>query len=141
MTGINNLGKYVQYKDKKWRILYEDDELGNGKGAQLISAEVLNADSINLMCFTSAMNENDWTKEEIINEADIIENDGNLSNEEKTIYTYNHSVELLNKLCQNAVTVDSSIVNEVRSVGSNPLDPFNYSNDKMFYKKMVNSKW
>ena len=37
-TPEGNLGKYVQYDGKLWIVLYDEGELGEGQGAQIISA-------------------------------------------------------------------------------------------------------
>lgn len=65
-----------------------------------------------------------WNDKNVISNADL-DNDGTLLDIEKTIYSYNNSIETLNGYC------DSLIKNEdvraaslgIRSVGSLPNDP------------------
>ena len=116
------LGKYVQYDGKLWRVLYNEGEYG--EGAQLISADTLEVDSVYLGYNDSIVN---WSDEEVIAEANKFSTDNPsetevLSNVEKAIYSYNHAIENLNTKCASLIT-DNSKITAVRSVGSNPSSP------------------
>ena len=119
---VGALGKYVQYDGKFWRVLYDEGEYG--EGAQLISADTLEVDSVYLGYNDSIIN---WSDEEVIAEANKFSTDNPsetevLSDVEKAIYSYNHAIENLNIKCASLIT-DNSKITAVRSVGSNPSSP------------------
>lgn len=118
-----SLGKYVKYdsdgdKDLKdeilYRVLYCDDELGKGEGAQLISDDVLLPESVHI----------GYGDEKVPTDGTITEINGdNNLNFEKAVYSYNNAIDTLNKKCASlpqAKSVDG-ITKRVRSVGSDPL--------------------
>jgi len=119
---VGVLGKYVQYEGKLWRVLYDEGEYG--EGAQLISADTLEVDSVYLGYNDSIIN---WSDPEVIAEANKFSTDNPsetevLSSVEKAIYSYNHAIENLNTKCASLIT-DNSKITAVRSVGSNPSSP------------------
>jgi len=119
---VGVLGKYVQYEGKLWRVLYDEGEYG--EGAQLISADTLEVDSVYLGNNDSIIN---WSDPEVIAEANKFSTDNPsetevLSSVEKAIYSYNHAIENLNTKCASLIT-DNSKITAVRSVGSNPSSP------------------
>lgn len=117
----DNLGKYVKYDNKLWRILYNDST----NGLQMISEEALeyNGDEFYLGYIDSLIA--DWSKLDIETaEFKLADLDGNKSldtNLEKSIYSYNNAIETLNTACKNIVTPSNNI-KDVRCVGSNPID-------------------
>ena len=127
------VGKTVQIADEDYIVLYAPGEYG--EKAQLIRADVLVPDSIQLGCSDNLIN---WSDPAKIAAADIltetVENNkstytkgadnGALSRLEKAIYSYNNVVANLNKKCYELIhSEDSSILEtDVRSVGSNPLN-------------------
>ena len=125
---VGVLGKYVQYEGKLWRVLYDEGEYG--EGAQLISADTLEVDSVYLGYNDSIIN---WSDPEVIAEANKFSTDNPsetevLSYVEKAIYSYNHAIENLNTKCASLIT-DNSKITAVRSVGSNPSSPNSEAGD------------
>ena len=134
ITEIESMGTYVKYDSDSdgdltdetlYIILYEEGELGEGYGAQIIPADVskmekFDYDSISI----------DETKLEQIDDEEAI------SDMEKAIYVNNNIVEILNEECEVLVSQREGITDGVRSLGSNPINPYE-DNDEMFYKTSI----
>ena len=111
-------GQYVSYNGQTWIILYDDDK----NGLQMISAESLqyNGAEFNLGYNDSLIT--DW--DSLITEADLDESE-DLSNFEKSVYSYNKAIETLNTACKSFVKqtdITSGKIIDVRCVGSNPTN-------------------
>ena len=141
---ISRVGETVQYDNKLWTIIYDDDT----NGLQMVSNSVYNYNTTmsaydkdtfylgyhdELIADWNKLNTN--TKEFKISDTD---NDGVISNknDEKSLYSYNKAIETLNKACRN-LFVDSSNnfknskIKDVRCVGSNPIS-INSENETLY---------
>jgi len=126
------LGRYVQYDNRLWVIMYNDDV----NGIQLISDNVLEPDNVWLgskdTTIQNAVNETTQNKD--LNGDGVIENmtldntRATVNNVEKAAYSYNNMIKILNTRCESLVTDKSKIAkNEqgqylIRSVGTVPND-------------------
>ena len=104
-------GKTVKFANQKWIILYE-----NENNIEMISENTLG--NLKLGYEDSNIKNDDLTD---------INGDGEITNIEKSIYSYNNAIDSLNKECEKAVLnleevekIEDSLVISVRSVGSNP---------------------
>lgn len=106
----SKVGKYVTYDNKKWIVLYDDDL----NGLQIISEKPFSDGNVSL-----------GYEDTSFEEKDVIDIDGNgeINWFEKAMYSYSNAVETLNKKCESLVNKKSGLVKEVRSVGSNPIEP------------------
>ena len=114
----NRQGEYVQYDGKLWIILYDDVYTEGAFGLQMVAEEPFGKE-INLG------NMDETVPAEI---------EGKIN---KAIYSYNHSIERLNKECDKLVK-DSGIILDVRSIGTNPiLNKKNESGTENFYSNYL----
>ena len=114
-------GQYVSYNGITWIILYDDAT----NGLQMISAEALqyNGAYFALGYDDSLIDWDSWTDEQK-KEVDFDEN-GELNNFEKSVYSYNNAITTLNTACESFVQqsdITSGKITNVRCVGSNPTD-------------------
>lgn len=132
VNNINsNVGLYVKYDNKIWQVMYDEEELKSGMGAQIVSNEIMEAEAVVLGENDSMIN---WQNETVLSEADLDE-DGELSKDEKKIYSYNNAIYNLNKKCESLVS-DKSKVESIRCIGSNPINPYS-ENTTMFSKTNI----
>ncbi len=95
-------------EDEKWLILKNTDT-----SAQIVSKNVMGSLTLGQECKWKIWDEEssdwkeeslDWNKQDIKDEADVINGqDGELSNEEKALYSYNHCIEIINKYCDDLI--------------------------------------
>ena len=139
-------GQYVKYNGITWIILYDDGT----NGLQMVStesqlyneADFYLGDSDSLIDWDSLTanlkSTSSWTAEQK-KEVDFDEN-GELNNFEKTVYSYNNAITTLNTACKSFVQqtdITSGKITSVRCVGSNPTskdsenaDPYTSNNLK-----------
>ncbi len=103
--------------EEECTILYD---YGEGQGIEVIAPSVV-GDTLSLGYKSSAIN---WEDSSIIEKADL-DDDNSLTNTEKAIYSYNYAVEILNDFCKEQVTNGDIPKDNIRSVGTNPDDPYN----------------
>ena len=132
----NVLGRYVKYDsdgdgslddELMYRVLYVENELGEGYGAQIVTTEVLEQDRVILGYRDPTIPEEAVT--------DDFNGDGDL-NLEKAIYSYNNAVKTLNEKCASLVTQREGITYGVRSIGSDPKNPMK-NTDKYLYESDI----
>ena len=118
-TQDENVGKTATIDGEKYIVLYGAGE--NGSNIQLISANTYEVDNVDL-----GYNDNwiDWTDTDVIEEANIFPSlsgsNSVLTNEEKSIYSYNNAITTLNAKCSSVIGNTNSDILDVRCVGSNP---------------------
>ena len=111
------VGKYVNYDNKNWIVLYDDSV----NGLQMISEDALldvNGNEFYLGRNDGIFSE-DGFEESVITEIDGVSGKSDL---EKAMYSYDNMVTRLNNICDGLVA-DADYVKSVRSVGSNPRNP------------------
>ena len=101
---------------KEWTIIHD-----NGDNVEILSPDVFGR--LTLGIADTSIDTND---EEIVAEADIDGTEG-ISGVEATIYSYNHAIETIDNYCKGFITNENKL--SVRSVGSDPTNPLNESND------------
>ena len=110
----SRVGQYVKYDNKLWRILYDDDI----NGLQMVSEESLKYNGEDFLLGATDSLVLNWN--ELIEVADL-NDDGDLNDLEKCVYSYNNAIITLNTACENIVTPSSNIL-DIRCVGSNPTN-------------------
>ena len=125
---LEHVGKYVKYDSDNdgsiedeimYRVLYDEGELGESQGAQIISEDVIGGIEVTF-----------GVSDPTIDESNLVDIDGDGSTfAEKALASYNNSVARLNNICAESITIREEIIAEVRSVGSNPLNPNEDTND------------
>ena len=140
ISGIENKGKYVKYDSDSdgdltdeilFRVLYDEGELGQGYGAQIVVEDILKMEKFNLGYNNPSIDE---TKVE------QIDDNSEVSDIEKAFYVYNNSVNILNDKCKSLITEKEGITDGVRSLGSNPRDPYEQDEENttdMFMKTEI----
>jgi len=113
------LRKYVEYDGKKWVVLYDDGT----HGLQMVSANVLEPNQIILGIDDNIVN---WLDPTVKEEADT-DDDGELSEQERGIYSHNNVIKSLNDKCYSLVTPKEGVILDVRCFGSNPILGSKYS--------------
>jgi len=113
------VGKYVEYDNKNWIIMYDD----NVNGLQMISEDALLNENDNYfyLGYNDAIFDEENFDENTITEIDGEEGKSDL---EKAMYSYDNMVTRLNNICDELVA-DAGYIKSVRSVGSSPLNPNN----------------
>ena len=101
-------------------------DYGEGKGIEIVAPTVVGAD----LTLGYGDNTIDWEDEDIIEVADL-DDDNSLTNAEKSIYSYNNAVKTINDYCKEQVKNTNILKENIRSVGSNPSDP--YSENTILY--------
>ena len=119
----SNVGTTITIDGINFIVLYGEGE--KTSGAQLIADDgMMYDDSV-----FELRNAVDWTDSDVISETNIFNDDSlyadGLSDVEKSIYWYNHAIEILNDKCDEVIReeLSSSTLNkiaDVRCVGSNP---------------------
>ena len=120
------VGKYVEYDNKNWIIIYDD----NVNGLQMISEDTMLNENDELFDLGGSDEIYDAGKnfdENLITEVDGVTGKSYL---ERAMYSYDNAITNLNSFCD-GVVADSEYIKSVRSVGSNPSNP-NYDNPKSF---------
>lgn len=101
--------------EENWTILYD---YGEGKGIEIISPDVMGND------LTLGYNDTQAT---------------GTDNLEKSISSYNNAVKRINDYCKEQVTNPNTKKEDIRSVGSNPSNP--YSENTTLYKSSNLASW
>ena len=114
------VGKTVKYDNKIWTIIYDDST----NGLQMLSNQnFLYNDAWFYIGHEDSLI-TDW--DSLITVADL-DNNGTLTNFEKSVYSYNNAIDTLNTVCENLLKDDkgkykNENIIDVRCVGSNPID-------------------
>lgn len=106
----SRVGKFVKYSNINYMIIYDDDE----HGLQMISVEDQKYNNAELYLGFKDNYIKDWSKAKDLN------GNGQISEFEKAVYSYNQAIDTLNSACAEIVPVKEGIIENVRSVGSNP---------------------
>lgn len=120
-----NIGKTALIEGEKFIVLYDAGE--KGPNVQLVSANTLAHDLIYIGYEDNMV---DWTASSVISEANIFNDteagENVLSNIEKTIYSYNHAIENLNKVLEADVAgITNTDLLDIRCVGTDPINKYN----------------
>ena len=126
-------GQYVRYNGITWIILYDDGT----NGLQMVSTESQLYNEADFYLGHNDSSVTDWST--LASEVNLDENE-ELSDFEKSVYSYNNAITTLNTACKSFVQqtdITSGKITSVRCVGSNPTskdsenaDPYTSNNLK-----------